>query len=204
MAQSMGATLGQGWRYGRPGPLPRDWSAATVAGGLTIRHDALSVRTPFEVVTGKRPTRPASRQLLASFSRHLEYRAADPAEPSVLVASFEHARRFGPALARRYTSLASASVMVATFGVDMPAEPAEGVRGTPLSADDPLAQEWVVVVLGPHFGAALVARQPRAVSGQPTPQPVDRGEDTPYDYAVTYDRDLVITAAQSLVRRIEA
>ena len=204
MALSMGATLGQGWRYGRPGPLPQGWSAATGAGGLTIRHDALSSKTPFEVVTAKRSTRPATRQLLASMSRHLEYRAADPAEPSVLVASFQEARRFGPAVVRRYTSLAAASVMVATFGVGMPTEPAEGVRGTPLRADDPLAKDWVVVVLGPHFAGALVARQPRPVSDPPTPQPVGLGEATPYEYAVTYDRDLVIAAAQSLVRRIEA
>ncbi|GIF63110.1 hypothetical protein Ais01nite_11450 [Asanoa ishikariensis] len=195
MALAMGATLGQGWRYGRPAPLPDGWSSSTGAGGLTISHDPPSSRTPFEVVTAKRATRPATRQLLASMSRHLEYRAADPAEPSVLVACFQHARRFGPALVRRYTSLAAASVMVATFGVGMPDEPAEGVRGTALRADDPLAQDWVVVVVGPHFGAALVARQPPSD---------ERGEDTPYDYAVTYDRDLVIAAAQSLVRRIEA
>ncbi|SNS59183.1 EAL domain, c-di-GMP-specific phosphodiesterase class I (or its enzymatically inactive variant) [Asanoa hainanensis] len=192
MALAMGATLGQGWLYGRPAPLPHDWSSSAGAGTLTISHDPLSSRTPFEVVTAERPTRPANRQLLASMSRHLEYRAADPAEPSVLVACFQDARRFSPALAQRYASLAAASVMVATFAVDMPDEPADGVRGTALRADDPLARDWVVVVVGPHFGAALVARQPR---------PAD---DAPFDYAVTYERDLVIAAAQSLVRRIEA
>jgi hypothetical protein len=61
-----------------------------------------------------------------------------------------------------------------------------------------------VVVVGTHFGAALVARQARPGSDYPTERPVDRGDDTPYDFAVTYDRELVIAAAQSLVQRIDA
>jgi len=203
MAFAMGATLGQGWRYGRPGPLPRTWPPLPDGATLSIRHGATTPATPFEVVTRHRSTRPATRQLLRSLSRHLEYRAADPAEPSVLVASFEDAKQFGPTLIRRYAKLAAATVMVATFGIGMPAEPAEAVRGTSLRADDPLAQEWVVVVVGTHFGAALVARQPRVGSDDAAPRPADRGNDTPYDFAVTYDRDLVIAAAQSLVRRID-
>ena len=122
----------------------------------------------------------------------------------MLVACFEDAGKFGAGLARRYARLAAAAVMVGTVGVGMPAEPVKGVRGTALRADDPLAQEWVVVVIGTHFGAALVARQPRPGSDNLTERPVDRGGDTSYDFAVTYDRDLVIAAAQSLMQRIDA
>jgi EAL domain-containing protein (putative c-di-GMP-specific phosphodiesterase class I) len=160
MAFAMGATLGQGWRYGRPGPLPSSWLPVVGGPAFAIHHGVPPPATPFEVVTRRRSTRSATRQLLQSLSRHLEYRAADPAEPSVLVACFEDAGKFGAALARRYARLAAAAVMVGTVGVGMPAEPAKGVRGTSLRADDPLAQEWVVVVVGTHFGAALVARQP--------------------------------------------
>jgi DICT domain-containing protein len=123
----------------------------------------------------------------------------------VLVSCFEDSRYFNEVLARRYAQLATAALMIGTFGRGMPAEPAPGVRGTALHAGDPLAQEWVVVVIGAHFGAALVARRPRL--GQSVVRaegPTEEAEDVYYDFAVTYERDLVIAAAQSLVQRIAA
>jgi EAL domain-containing protein (putative c-di-GMP-specific phosphodiesterase class I) len=198
-AHAMGATLAQGWRYGRPGPLPRDWPAAS--GHTTgVQRSRPRPDTPFETVTRLRPPRPATRQLLQSLSGHLEYRAADPAEPAVLVACFDDTRRLTPRLAMRFSSIAARSVMVAAFGVDMPLDPGPGIRGQRLAADDPLAREWVVVVVGAHFGAALVAR--RAAE----PNVHGAGDDalTRFDYAVTYDRDLVIEAARSLVQRMQA
>ena len=67
------------------------------------------------------------------------------------------------------------------------------VRGSSLKEDDPLTGEWSVAVLGPHFAAALVA--------------VDLGDTGPemerrFDFALTYDRDLVIEAASALMRRL--
>jgi len=202
MANAMGSSLGQGWRYGRPGPLPTHWPAVEGPPVPILRHDPATLATPFEVVTRQRPARPASRQLLRSLSKHLEYRAADPAEPSVLVAAFEDARYFDAAVVRRYTRLAEATLMIAAFGQDMPPTPAPGVRGTSLSDRDPLAQEWAVVVVAAHFSAALVARRPRPEIPTYGARRLDPSEELPYDFAVTYDRDLAIAAAQSLVQRI--
>ncbi len=204
IAYAMGSTLGQGWRFGRPGPLPATWPSTAGASVPVLRHDPATFATPFEVVTRLRPARSASRQLLRSLSKHLEYRAADPAEPSVLVACFEDARYFGAALARRYARLAATTLLIAVFGHGMVAEPAAGVRGTSLSDRDPLAQEWVVVVIAAHFSAALVARRPRQQTTSGHELRLDSSEDLPYEFAVTYDRDLAIAAAQSLVQRIAA
>jgi DICT domain-containing protein len=71
--------------------------------------------------------------------------------------------------------------------------PAPGVRGAAIAGDDPLRDEWSVVVLGPHFAGALVA--------------VDLGDDGPdeerrFDFALTYDRDLVVDAGNALMGRI--
>jgi DICT domain-containing protein len=68
------------------------------------------------------------------------------------------------------------------------------VRGADLGDDDPLRGEWSVAVLGPHFAAALVA--------------VDLGDDGPehdrrFDFALTYDRELVTEAAAALMRRVQ-
>ena len=198
-AHAMGASLGQGWLYGRPGPLPTRWRPTSGSVVPVLRHDPATLATPFEVVTRERPTRSADRQLLRELSKHLEYRAADPAEPAVLVVCFEDSRFFNAVLADRYTELAKTTLMIAVFGPAMPAAPAPGVRGTALPDGDPQSQEWAVVVVGTHFSAALVARRQR--SGGPIPR---EPEDARYDFAVTYDRDLAIAAARSLVQRIAA
>jgi EAL domain-containing protein (putative c-di-GMP-specific phosphodiesterase class I) len=201
LAYSMGATLGQGWKFGRPGPLPQHWQT-TPTQVVAVKQATVTPATPFEVVTRRRPTRSATRQLLRSLSRQLEYRAADPADPSVLVACFEDAKHLGAALANEYARIAEAAVMVATFGRGMPPEPAKLVRGTALADDDPLAQEWVVVAVAAHFGAALVARRPRPSIADSTTSSCEDSQDVRYDFAVTYERDLVIAAAHSLVQRI--
>jgi hypothetical protein len=59
-----------------------------------------------------------------------------------------------------------------------------------------------VVVVAAHFSAALVARRPRPEIPTDGARRLDPSEELPYDFAVTYDRDLAIAAAQSLVQRI--
>jgi DICT domain-containing protein len=75
----------------------------------------------------------------------------------------------------------------------MAAEPAPGVRGADLAADDPLRGEWNVIAVGPTFAGALVARD----CGDTGPDAARR-----FDYAITHDRDLVIAAANSLLVRL--
>ena len=87
--------------------------------------------------------------------------------------------------------------LVAALGVDLSAESATraapGVLGNSLSAADPLAEEWTVTVIGSHYAAALIAR--------------DMGDDGPdhdrrFQFVVTHDRDLVVSAARSMMARI--
>jgi len=75
----------------------------------------------------------------------------------------------------------------------MPVAPVVGVRGADLAADDPLRREWDLVVIGPRFAAALVAR-----TATTTGPDARRG----FDVIVTHDRDLVIRAAEPLLRRL--
>lgn len=198
MASALGATLGQGWRFGRPRPLADHWPRKRSPTVPLLRTETTTQRTPFDVVTQQRPARKAAKQLLMSLSKHLEFRAADPSEPGVLVSCFQEAGNFGCAIRRRYATVAETAVMVAALGREMPREPAPHVRGTPLDADDPLAAEWVVIVVGTHFAAALVARQPAVGAGG--------GEvaDSRFEYAITYDRSLVVAAAQRLMHRIDS
>jgi len=55
----------------------------------------------------------------------------------------------------RYARLARNVAFVGALARDMGVEPAPGVRGSALDADDSLRGEWDVVVLGPHFAARV-------------------------------------------------
>jgi len=149
--------------------------------------------TPFEVVGQVLSVRRATKPLLLEMSRHLERQARELGETGLLLSAFQTADRFTPKTRRRYAELAERAAFVAGFGIGLPAEPAPGVRGATLADDDALKDEWSVVVMGPHFAGALVA--------------VDLGDvgpdrDRRFDFALTYDRDLVMAAASALMRRV--
>ena len=67
------------------------------------------------------------------------------------------------------------------------------VRGATLDEDDPLGLEWDVCVLGPHFAAAFVARD----LGDTGPDSSRR-----FEFAMTYDRELVVRVARRLMARL--
>lgn len=223
-AIALGATLGQGWHFGRPGPLPvaaRDAVAqasaradlpvagtmgaggadaltqvAGPAGGVAriARRQLAAGATPFEVVAPHRPVERSTKPLLIAMSLQLEDEAAALGRDVVVLSAFQTAERFTPATARRYEALAAKAAFVAAFGVELSAVPVPGVRGARLASDDALSGEWSVVVIGHHFAAALVARD----LGDRGPEAQRR-----FDFAVTYDRELAVAAAATLMRRIE-
>lgn len=189
IARAMGATVGQGWLYGRPGALP---TATSNPGHLpaSVHPVESSATTPFRTVAAHRPVARATKDLLLPMSIHLEHNGLDPDEPIVLLACFQEARHFTVDTRRRFAHLADRAVFVGAVGVGMSAEPVRGVRGGNLAPDDPLRGEWDVIAIGPHFAGALVARD-CGDSG--------RDGDRRFDYAITHDRDLVIRAAHTLL-----
>ena len=195
-AISLGATLGQGFHFGRP--TEAEDVDAEMWGELALRPvdlgRAISL-SPYDAVVaaGHRP-RSARKDVLLQISHHLEEQAAaDPGTPMILSA-FQHARHFTAATARRYGRLAERCALVAALGVDMPRDPVPGVRGGVLVAGDPLEGEWSVAVLGPHYAGALLAKDLGDAG-------VAEG-DRRFDYVVTHDRSAVELAAESLLRRI--
>jgi hypothetical protein len=192
-ARAMGASVGQGWLYGRPGPLP----AYPPAPGRTLplyrtpgSADTANP-TPYQVVTAHRPAAHATKELLLPMSRHLENKGLDPGDPIVLLACFQHARHFTPDTRKRFARLAERAAFTGAVGAEMPPDPIAGVRGAELAADDPLCGEWDVIALGAHFSGALVA-QDHGDTG------LDR--ERRFSFAITHDRELVIRAAQALLR----
>lgn len=192
-ARALGATLGQGWLFGRP-----------VAGAASERETGVLVlpappssgpaaSSPFACLRPGTPLRRSTKRLLIELSKQLEREAARIGETALVASTFQENRHFTPATATRYRDLVERTGFVCALGEGMPEAPLEGVRGADLAPSDPVRGEWDVLVLGPHFSAALLAR--------------DLGDDGPdlertFEYALTYDRDTVIRAVRALLSRV--
>ncbi len=192
MARAFGATLGQGWALGRPGPLPR--GGGREAPRVVPRSTPAPVPRSTVAAAGQgRQLRRSTKPLLIEMSLLLERQAEVLGQAGVVLSAFQTADRFTPATKERYARLARGSSFVGALGVGLAQEPAPGVRGGHLEADDPLVDEWAVAIVGPHFAAALAA-----VDLQDTGPEAGRR----FDYVLTYDRDRVLAVASSLMTRI--
>jgi EAL domain-containing protein (putative c-di-GMP-specific phosphodiesterase class I)/DICT domain-containing protein len=195
-ALDLGATFGQGWMFGRPGPLPAVHpDELDNDPQFVVPRQPLSDDTPVEAIQALTGMGTATKRELVAISRGLERRALDTTQPHVILSAFQTADRFTPATARLYAELASRSAFVGAFGHGMPPEPAPGVRGACLLDNHRLRGEWVVIVVTPHFAGALIARDLG-----------DRGEDMHrrFRYAVLTKRDLVLRAARPLMLKMSA
>jgi EAL domain-containing protein (putative c-di-GMP-specific phosphodiesterase class I) len=193
-AMAAGAEVGQGFLFGHPAPLPSAMPPPPArAVPLQATQAAAEAATPWEVVAASREPRRATRDLLVETCLQLEQQGLDAVEPNVLLACFQEASHFTSATASRYEFLATRAAFTGVLGHGMAVAPVAGVRGAALAADDPLRREWDLVVIGPRFAAALVARDR-----------YDRGPESRrgFDVVVTHDRDLVIRAAEPLLRRL--
>jgi EAL domain-containing protein (putative c-di-GMP-specific phosphodiesterase class I) len=192
-ARSLGAILGQGWLFGKPGPLdPPERRGAPIVFPKTD-PDTSARTTPFERLTARRPPRRGRHELLLSLSRQLEDEVAALRGEAILVSNFQASQFMTPLTLARYEELATEAALVAALGPGMSIEPGRGIRGADIPIDDDLHDEWDVTVVGPHFAAAFAARE----IGDPT----ESGE-REFEYLLTYDRNTAIDAAASLLRRV--
>ena len=192
---ALGATLAQGWLYGRRETmieLPEPSDAPIV---LTGRHADPRDLAPFALATGDaRPPRPASAALLLAMTQHLEDQAKALGRTAVLVAAFDgRERRLTPHLRHRYAQLGRELAFCAVLGHDLPVDPAPGVHRGAVRPGDPVSGEWTVAVVAPHFAAALVAHERR--------EPGPDGE-VLYDYVLTYERECATAVAAALTARV--
>jgi EAL domain-containing protein (putative c-di-GMP-specific phosphodiesterase class I) len=194
VARSLGATLGQGWLFGRPRPLPRPLGQLC-ANRIRIRVGGpnLSAASPFALAAAALPPRSARKALLIEISKHLEREAIRSGEAAVVLSCFQDVAFFTPATRRRYSRLAQGAAFVGVLGLQMPLIPMPGIRGRALSPSDPLVSEWHIAVIGPHFAACLVAR--------------DLGDDEPdmqrrFEFVLSHNRELAISVATALISRI--
>jgi EAL domain-containing protein (putative c-di-GMP-specific phosphodiesterase class I) len=190
-ALALGATLGQGWMFGRPEPLG---ITTTPVAGMVLAKPVMPIAvTPFSLIESHPGLRIGRKALLLDLSLHIESQGLHLRPSPVVLSAFQTSSRFTPRTMQRYERLAARCPLVAALGRDIRATSPNGVHCVPLSASDPLLGEWTVTTIGSHYAAALIAR--------------DLGDDGPdldrrYEFLVTHDRDVVLAAARSLMSRI--
>lgn len=194
-ALAWGATMGQGFLFGRPAPLPfhpatAAWSPPDVPTGTPATY-----RSPFDVVAADPRMRTAGKQMLNAISRHLEEQAGAATDTPMVLAAFQSGDHFGPPTRARYTALAKARPLVAVFGRDLAASHSSALRTVNLDSADPLCGQWVVVTLGPHTAAAMIARERDGEAN-------GAEDDRRFDFVVTHDRAIVTVAASTLLQRV--
>ena len=191
-ARSLGATLGQGWLLGYPASLPDHVTAPTTSLPRLLTPP-LSADTPFDIVHAHNASHEATRRELLSRSKALEDHGIHATEPTVLLATFQHARFFDPPTRRRYSNLAAHGILTAIYAQDLPINPAPNIRGCPLAATDPLIGQWTVIVIGSHFAGGLFAKQHNIAATDPQ---------RTFDLVTSNDRDLILAAARPLIQRL--
>ena len=152
------------------------------------------MRTPYSVVSSVEPPRPASKRELVRISRELE--AAAMARPPQAIAASLQDQRFLTARTRAvYRRLAAAGAAVTLLARGLPGWLEPGVRGVDLDEDDPLVDEWVVVLPSESDPVVLAATDLRS--------PTDLDLDRDFAYALSTDREVVDACAALLSRSAE-
>ncbi|MEA2457611.1 MAG: hypothetical protein QOC95_583 [Thermoleophilaceae bacterium] len=192
-ARALGATLGQGFLFGRPSaerPLADVTPIPLPIFTTSLPHPW---RTPFEMASARRPVRSGTLPLLASITTELERQAADGRPTALLISTFPEDELALTRIETLYDELAETLAFVGAFAAGWVPKTGQGVRGVNIGEDDPLRGTWNVVVIGAQFASMLAAREDGRV---PT------GEGPHFDFVVTYDRELIIECAQALMLRI--
>lgn len=183
-ASAFGATLGQGYYLGEPQPLPPPGTAECIVGN--VRSEPIpDIRTPFDAVAG-RPISRAAAELLLPLSRQVAFGETHLSGPAMVILLVPYPELFGPAEQQKLTRLAARGVITGVLGRGAPAIPLPGVRRTNVY-DPTLDGQWALLALSPSAAGALIAR--------PVPDSAE------FEYAITHDRQRVVTAARCLFRR---
>jgi EAL domain-containing protein (putative c-di-GMP-specific phosphodiesterase class I) len=189
VARSLGASLGQGWLFGRPGPLPRNTRPSEQ--GLTrVKPRPVAQTTPFEVLAKAAPVHPTSGELFATMASHIENQASQTTGPAILAVNVGDAG-LDDETRVRYSYLSNRGVDVFVLGTGLPRTLGGRTRGIPLTDSDPLIRERTVLLVGSRHGSGAFAHRHTTDPG-----------DSVLDAGTSYDADSVIEAMLTLVNRL--
>ncbi|WP_308014288.1 MULTISPECIES: EAL domain-containing protein [unclassified Rhodococcus (in: high G+C Gram-positive bacteria)] len=193
-ALELGASWGQGWYFGVPGPLPR-FDAARRRPHRGLAGPALTVRapvavTPFGLTHGRGAATRTTPAALNDVEEDLLRRALACGPASLVLATVPQPETMTEAVRRLLDQVAERSALTVLFTAGDPRSLAGRHRVVVIGPGEPLAREHSVVVVDPAFTAALTA-VPCTADGAPC-----------VEYRLTHDRDQVLDAATLLLHRV--
>lgn len=195
IAIALGARVGQGKFLTEQNTTPVDPSTrvSPVNFRTSPGRGSLPRSSPYQLAAAGRDSKPSTKRLLVEVSKGLESIASQSLQTAVILGSFEKREHFTTLTAHRWEVMATRAALVGALAVGIDAEPAPKVRGADLEPDDPVREEWVVVVLSPHFSAVLAAK--------------DMGDTGPdmnrrFSYVLSHDPQLTVDCARSLLLRL--
>ena len=144
--------------------------------------------TPYELVHRAGPVQDATKAELLRITRRLE-QAALLAPPPAVAATLQDSRYLTDRTRSVYAALAAAGAPGRLHARGLQAWLAPGVSGVSLDDDDPLVDEWVVVLPG---------AEPVVFAATDLHVPHSADEDRSFSYGVSTDPDVVSGCARLL------
>ena len=197
MAETLGATHGQGWLFGKPhrDPSPTPISTHNNSRFARLHPCGHPTGTPFELVADH--TTGATHAELVALSISIETLAERGSSTAVLLASFERLEAPNNNTLRRYRRIAERAAFVSLFSSGSTSTSPPGrVRIGQVAENDPLADEWTVVLMSPENSVGLFAKE--------TTPPGTPREHRRFQYGIQRDRMVVAEAAHRLFGRVSA
>ncbi|MGA5464031.1 sensor domain-containing phosphodiesterase [Mycobacterium sp. NPDC050041] len=195
-ALALGATLGQGFRFGHPSPLSPGAGTGVLPPAIRTQSPCVDPGSPFAAVGGNPVLRRQRRDTVLALSLSLEQQALEAPDPPMVLAALQDARFFTGDTLTRYRRLATHSPLVAVFGCGLAEDLGCGIRGVRFAPGDSLERQWIVLALGANIAAALVSLEVT------DPERASNGTERRFDVALTNDRTLVTKVARQLLTRM--
>jgi hypothetical protein len=144
--------------------------------------------TPYELLRQTTPVQDATKAELLRLTRRLE-RAALQAPPPAVAATLQDQRYFTDRTREVYSALAAAGAPGRLHARGLQAWLAPGVVGVSLDEEDPLVDEWTVVLPGPD---------PVVFAATDLRIPGCEDEERCFSYGVSRDAELVLACGRLL------
>ncbi len=148
-----------------------------------------AVSKPFEVVAASTCSTTAAKVDLLRRVRELEQHVLTGPTPRAAAACLQDARYLTSRTRQVYAELAARGAQVHLFARGLQAWVAPGVRGIDLDDDDPLVDQWTVVLTGDR---------PWCFAAQDLDVPGAADEQRSFSWALTYDPHVVARVAALL------